>query len=70
MTANDLPMPTLARPRGLEMLAVRLGEVLVRWGRESAERRLQPTDPRAVAAMLAERDALRAGHDALQTRIR
>lgn len=64
-------------PRGLELLAVRVGSTLERWGRESAERRALvaarlvdlAADPESAAALLADREAARA-HAAPLTRIR
>jgi hypothetical protein len=58
------------RPRGLELLAVRVGVTLERWGRESAERRARGVDPRAAAAAFVARDVERASHDVRLTRIR
>lgn len=53
------------RPRGLELVAIRVGATLVRWGRESAERRAQLADPGPAAGMRAESDALHARYDAM-----
>ena len=58
------------RPRGLELVAVRVGTRLERWGHDSAARRAGRVDPRAMAIALAERDAVLASHDATLNRIR
>lgn len=60
-------------PRGVDLLAIRLGTLLQRWGRERAGRRAldtEPVDPRDRRMLLAELEAGRAQREAWMMRIR
>ena len=63
MTAID------ATPRGVEMVAIRVGETMERWGRERAARRATEADPRKAMRARIEADAARAAQDAVLMRI-
>ncbi|WP_368498076.1 hypothetical protein [Herbiconiux sp. A18JL235] len=60
-------------PRGVDLVAIRLGILLQRWGRERAGRRAldaEPVDPRDRRMLLAELEAARAQREAWISRIR
>ncbi|QJU55254.1 hypothetical protein SCB71_19685 [Herbiconiux sp. KACC 21604] len=60
-------------PRGVDLVAIRLGTLLQRWGRERAGRRaleFERIDPRDHQRMLAELESARAQREAWVPRIR
>lgn len=64
MTAID------ARPRGVDLLAIRVGTTLERWGRERAGRRAPVTDPEQLHRLRAQVEADRAQREFSIPRIR
>ncbi|MFB2596352.1 hypothetical protein ACEXQE_01025 [Herbiconiux sp. P17] len=64
MTALD------ATPSGIDLLAIRVGSTLERWGRERAARQATRPDPAADRRLRAEVESARARADALLMRIR
>ena len=59
-----------ATPSGIDLLAIRVGTTIERWGRERAVRRAPYRDHDAERRLRAEVEAARAQRDALLMRIR
>ena len=59
-----------ARPSGIDLLAIRVGSTIERWGRERALRRAPHHDHDAERRLRIEVEAARAQRDAALMRIR